>query len=326
MTAGGKVLAVLVLAPREGESLDLTQRRLVGTLAGLGAQALLRIGFASEARQTLVSMESERLRHGLIQSLSHDLRTPISLLKKASEGFLEKVERSGAPADLVADAEKLFDGASRMEHLAINLQDMARLQSSDFELHRAPVGVRALFESAIAEMGAELEGYKVEWNLEENLPMLDGDEELLRRVIVNLLDNAVKYCPEGSRIILGAKLRGDRIAVTVSDNGPGLPEGNPQRLFDPFRRGQAASGAGIGLGLSVCRTIARAHDAEIFAMPSRFGGAAFTLTLPYWEEPEAEESEEKSLPDKDEKSEKIEMSSEAPSDETAAKSHVGKND
>ena len=253
MTAGGKVLAVLVLAPREGESLDLTQRRLVGTLAGLGAQALLRIGFASEARQTLVSMESERLRHGLIQSLSHDLRTPISLLKKASEGFLEKVERSGAPADLVADAEKLFDGASRMEHLAINLQDMARLQSSDFELHRAPVGVRALFKSAIAEMGAELEGYKVEWNLEENLPMLDGDEELLRRVIVNLLDNAAKYCPEGSRIILGAKLRGDRIAVTVSDNGPGLPEGNPQRLFDPFRRGQAASGAGIGLGLSVCQ-------------------------------------------------------------------------
>ena len=326
MTAGGKVLAVLVLAPREGESLDLTQRRLVGTLAGLGAQALLRLGFASEARQTLVSMESERLRHGLIQSLSHDLRTPISLLKKASEGILEKVERSGAPADLVADAEKLFDGASRMEHLAINLQDMARLQSSDFELHRAPVGVRALFESAIAEMGAELEGYKVEWNLEENLPMLDGDEELLRRVIVNLLDNAAKYCPEGSRIILGAKLRGDRIAVTVSDNGPGLPEGNPQRLFDPFRRGQAASGAGIGLGLSVCRTIARAHDAEIFAMPSRFGGAAFTLTLPYWEEPEAEESEEKSLPDKDEKTEKIEKSSEAPSDETAAKSCVGKND
>ena len=324
MMAGGKVLAVLVLAPREGESLDLTQRRLIGTLAGLGAQALLRIGFASEARQTLVSMESERLRHGLIQSLSNDLRTPITLLKKASEGFLEKVERSGAPADLVADAEKLFDGASRMEHLAINLQDMAKLQSSDFELHRAPVGVRALFESAIAEMGAELEGYKVEWNLEENLPMLDGDEELLRRVIVNLLDNAAKYCPEGSRIILGAKLRGDRVAVTVSDNGPGLPEGNPQRLFDPFRRGQAASGAGIGLGLSVCRTIARAHDAEIFAMPSRFGGAAFTLTLPYWEEPEEEKGEEKTSSDKAEKTGKTEQRVEAPAEDADAKPASGK--
>ena len=324
MMAGGKVLAVLVLAPREGESLDLTQRRLVGTLAGLGAQALLRIGFASEARQTLVSMESERLRHGLIQSLSNDLRTPITLLKKASEGFLEKVERSGAPADLVADAEKLFDGASRMEHLAINLQDMAKLQSSDFELHRAPVGVRALFESAIAELGAELEGYKIEWNLEENLPRLDGDEELLRRVIVNLLDNAVKYCPEGSRIILGAKLRGDRVAVTVSDNGPGLPEGNPQRLFDPFRRGQAASGAGIGLGLSVCRTIARAHDAEIFAMPSRFGGAAFTLTLPYWEEPEEEKGEEKTSSDKAEKTGKTDKRVEAPAEDADAKPASGK--
>ena len=84
-----------------------------------------------------------------------------------------------AQFEVVRDAksEKLFDGASRMEHLAINLQDMAKLQSSDFELHRAPVGVRALFESAIAEMGAELEGYKIEWNLEENLPPLDGDEE-----------------------------------------------------------------------------------------------------------------------------------------------------
>ena len=141
-------------------------------------------------------------------------------------------------------------------------------------------------------------------------------------MIVNLLDNAVKYCPEGSRIILGAKLRGDRVAVTVSDNGPGLPEGNPQRLFDPFRRGQAASGAGIGLGLSVCRTIARAHDAEIFAMPSRFGGAAFTLTLPYWEEPEEEKDEEKALPDRTEKSEKPEKA-EKSADAVADKASEG---
>lgn len=294
MMAGGKVLAVMVLAVGEGETMDVTKRRLIGTLAGLGAQALLRIGFASEARQTLVSMESERLRHGLIQSLSHDLRTPISLLKKASEGFLEKVERSGAPADLVADAEKLFDGASRMERLAINLQDMAKLQSADFELHRRPVEVRWLFDSALTEMGNRLEGYHVEWNVAEGLPPVDGDPDLLKRVIVNLLDNAVKFCPDGSRIILGAQMRGDLVTVTVSDNGPGLPEGNPQRLFDPFRRGQASAGAGIGLGLSVCRTIARAHDAEIFAMPSRYGGAAFTLTLPYWE-PEEEEKDEETV-------------------------------
>lgn len=315
MMAGGEVLGVMVLSPRDGKSFDTTTRRLIGTLAGLGAQTLLRIGFAVEARQTLISMESERLRHGLIQSLSNDLRTPISLLKKASEGFLEKLERTGASADIVADAEKLFDGTSRMERLAINLQDMARLQAADFEIRRSPVAVKTLFDESIAEMGDRLEGFSVEWNVEEECPAIEGDPDLLRRVIVNLLDNAVKFCPEGSRIILGGRKRGQRVAVTVSDNGPGLPEGNPQRLFDPFRRGQGAGG-GVGLGLAVCRTIARAHDAEIFAMPSRFGGAAFTLTLPIYEPKETEEDEASEKTEKGDKTVK-KAGAEATSSEAA---------
>lgn len=96
------------------------------------------------------------------------------------------------------------------------------------------------------------------------------------------LQKAVKYCPACSIIVFPAKRRGDSVAVTVADNGPGLPDGNPQRLFDPFRRGKRETAvSGTGLGLAICRTIARVHGAEIFATDSVWGGAAFTRVLPH---------------------------------------------
>ena len=96
------------------------------------------------------------------------------------------------------------------------------------------------------------------------------------------LQKAVKNCPASSIIVFHAKRRGDSVAVTVADNGPGLPDGNPQRLFDPFRRGKRETAvSGTWLGLAICRTIARVHGAEIFATDSVWGGAAFTRVPPH---------------------------------------------
>lgn len=282
LQAGGKVLAILVVAHTDGPmSDDVAMNRLIDTLASLGAQTLLRLEAAGKARQTLISMEAERLRHTLIQSLSHDLRTPVTTLKVASEGLVGKL-RSNHPEKALEDAERLLDGMSRMERLVGNLLEMARLQSGEIRLKKCWIPADELFGTSLAEVGGRLRDYQVDVEIEDDCPPVYGDEVLLVRVVTNLLDNAVKYCPPGSRIVLGARRRGDTIAVTVSDNGPGLPAGNAQRLFDPFRRGQKENNVtGVGLGLAICRTIARAHEAEIFATPSSLGGAAFTLTLPY---------------------------------------------
>ena len=293
MQAGGKVLAVMAVRAAEGSALgDASTRRLVETLATLGAQTLLRLEASAEARQTLISMEAERLRHSLIQSLSHDLRTPITMLKVAAEGLVAKL-RGGRNAGALETAESLLEGSTRMERLVANLLEMARLQTGAIQLSRCWIPAEELFGTALAEQGERLRGYRVKTEVDPECPLVYGDEVLLVRVLSNLLDNAVKYCPEGSSILLSARRRGDLLALTVADNGPGLPDGDPQRLFDPFRRGRKeASVAGVGLGLAICRTIARAHDAQIYATSSSMGGAAFTLMLPMVPLEEALDDEE----------------------------------
>ena len=274
------------------DEIDDPASRNLETLATLGAQTLLRLEASAEARQTLISMEAERLRHSLIQSLSHDLRTPITMLKVAAEGLVAKL-RGGRNAGALETAESLLEGSTRMERLVANLLEMARLQTGAIQLSRCWIPAEELFGTALAEQGERLRGYRVKTEVDPECPLVYGDEVLLVRVLSNLLDNAVKYCPEGSSILLSARRRGDLLALTVADNGPGLPDGDPQRLFDPFRRGRKeASVAGVGLGLAICRTIARAHDAQIYATSSSMGGAAFTLMLPMVPLEEALDDEE----------------------------------
>lgn len=285
MIAGGEVLGVMVLSMRvPGMSFDTTTRRLIEALAALGASTLQRIESTEEARRTLVSMEAERLRYSLIQSLSHDLRTPITMFRIASESLVEKLRRlvDPAAAGIRDDAEKLESGALRMERLVGNLLEMARLQTGRIVLNKTWVPADELFGTAMSEMGDRLDGWDVQAEIDPACPPVYCDEVLIVRTLANLLDNAVKYTPKGTKIVCSAKRRGDTVCVSISDAGPGLPEGNPQRLFDPFRRGQKENAVtGAGLGLAICRTIARAHDAEIFASPSSLGGASFAIVFPY---------------------------------------------
>lgn len=292
MEAGGDILAVVVInfrVPQAAE--DPVTRNLVEALIALGSQTLQRIDAAQDAKQALIVMEGERLRHTLIQSLSHDLRTPVTMLRMSAEGLLTRLKRGDFPAAR-ADAEKLLESTERMERLVINLLEMARLQTGGIKLSKSWIPADELFGMSIAEMGERLKDYRVDIKIADDCPLLYGDEVLLLRVMTNLLDNAAKYCPKGSVITMAAKRRGDRVAVSVSDNGPGLPAGNPQRLFDPFRRGRRENAvSGVGLGLAICRTIARAHDSEIIASDSPAGGAAFTLMLPQVPVPEMDDEE-----------------------------------
>lgn len=300
MTAADSVCGVAVFRFTDAGAAaqnDPVMRTGLVALVNLAAQTMQRIMAGQQVKQTLVSMEGERLRNSLIQSLSHDLRTPITMLKAGAEGLLSKLRR-GQLGDAIEDSEKLLESSSRMQRLVGNILEMAKLQSGGVRLNKSWIPAEDLFGAACAELGDRLKGYDVRTAIDPECPPVYGDEVLLVRVVTNLLDNAVKYCPAGSKIVFSAKRRGDSVAVTVADNGPGLPDGNPQRLFDPFRRGKRETAvSGTGLGLAICRTIARVHGAEIFATDSVWGGAAFTLVLPHV--PMAELDDEDAIDDAD---------------------------
>lgn len=288
----GDVLAVAVLRLENNEQwTDALSRRLIDALLTLLGQAIERLSSQDEARESLANLENERLRHSLVRSLSHDLKTPLTTLTLGAESVLEKLKRrdqDGAFDETV----QLIKSSERMSRLVTNMLDMAKLQSGSFKPNMAFFPADELVSGGLGLLKERLRDFKLDIKLQPDCPLLFGDQVLLERLLFNLLDNAVKYCPFGSRILIEVTQRNQTIMVAVHDNGPGLPAGDPQKLFDPFRRGQKESKiAGVGLGLAICRSIARAHNADLLALPSTMGGASFILMLPYVEPPAMDDEE-----------------------------------
>ena len=288
----GDVLAVAVLRLENNEQwTDALSRRLIDALLTLLGQAIERLSSQDEARESLANLENERLRHSLVRSLSHDLKTPLTTLTLGAESVLEKLKRrdhDGAFDETV----QLIKSSERMSRLVTNMLDMAKLQSGSFKPNMAFFPADELVSGGLGLLKERLRDFKLDIKLQPDCPLLFGDQVLLERLLFNLLDNAVKYCPFGSRIVIEITQRNQTIMVAVHDNGPGLPAGDPQKLFDPFRRGQKESKiAGVGLGLAICRSIARAHNADLLALPSTMGGASFILMLPYVEPPAMDDEE-----------------------------------
>ena len=288
----GDVLAVAVLRLENNEQwTDALSRRLIDALLTLLGQAIERLSSQDEARESLANLENERLRHSLVRSLSHDLKTPLTTLTLGAESVLEKLKRrdhDGAFDETV----QLIKSSERMSRLVTNMLDMAKLQSGSFKPNMAFFPADELVSGGLGLLKERLRDFKLDIKLQPDCPLLFGDQVLLERLLFNLLDNAVKYCPFGSRIVIEITQRNQTIMVAVHDNGPGLPAGDPQKLFDPFRRGQKESKiAGVGLGLAICRSIARAHNADLLALQSTMGGASFILMLPYVEPPAMDDEE-----------------------------------
>ncbi|OEZ58908.1 DUF4118 domain-containing protein [Duganella sp. HH105] len=266
------------------------QRQQLDTFAALAAIALERVHYIEVAQNALVNMESERLRNSLLAALSHDLRTPLTSLVGLSE-TLAGSRPPLAPAQLET-AALLHDEALRMSALVSNLLDMARIQSGEVKFNLQWQALEEVVGSALRASGSQLQGHVVRTRLPAGLPLLSYDAVLIERVLCNLLENAAKYTPPGSRIEITAELRGAWIDVIVYDDGPGLPHGREEAVFEKFTRGERESAKpGVGLGLAICRAIVEAHGGKIHAAASPLGGAAFVMTLPLGTPPAMPEPE-----------------------------------
>jgi len=280
LSAPMRVRGILAVQPRDTTRLVVPeQRRLLDTCASLLAISLERIHYINVAQDTTVQMESERLRNSLLSAISHDLRTPLSVMVGLAEALqLTKPPLTGEAAEI---ATAVGESALRMNTLVNNLLDMARLESGKVVLNRQWQPIEDVVGSALRAVQPILGGRSVHVVLEDDLPPVRIDAVLIERILINLIENAVKYTPPATTLDLGARATPDHFEVWVADEGPGLPHGHEEAIFNKFMRGKKESSIpGVGLGLAICRAIAQAHDGTITGVTRPEGCACFTLRLP----------------------------------------------
>lgn len=272
------VLAVQPSNPRR--VLLPEQSHLLETFAGQIALALERARLAEAAEASSLAAERETLRNTLLASISHDLRTPLAVIAGAASALAQHNEDLDGPTRL-ALAGSIETKAREMSDLVSNVLDLMRLQSGQIALHRDWQTLDDLVGAALQQLEHKLGKREVTLDLPPDLPPIHVDAQLAVQVFANLLDNIAKYTPPGTHVTISAALDGDLVRVRVDDDGPGLPAGDPARLFEKFQRGSGeGTVVGVGLGLAICSAIVRAHGGEIEARHRPGGGARFELTWP----------------------------------------------
>jgi two-component system sensor histidine kinase KdpD len=271
---------VAVLPSNRRRVLLPEQRHLLETFAGQTALALERARLAESAETARVAAESESLRNTLLASISHDLRTPLAVIAGAGSTLAQHGATLDA-ATRTALARSIESKAREMSELVSNVLDLTRFESGQIVLRRDWQTLDDLIGAALERLEAPLSEHPLDLHLPPDLPPVYVDAALIVQVLFNLFDNAVKYTPAGTRLTLGAISEGSVVRVTLDDAGPGLPAGDPARLFDKFQRGgEEGTIVGVGLGLAISRAILHAHGGDIEAQRRPAGGARFEFTLP----------------------------------------------
>ncbi len=277
-TARG-VVGVLGVQPLEpGPHLRPEQRRLLEAFASQAALAIERAELAEEARQAQLARAAESLQHALLNSISHDLRTPLVSIT----GTLTSLEEDGACLDNPAQRSMITvarEEAERLNRLVGNLLDMTRIEAGALQTATEPSDVQEVISSALDRLGERLHGREVTVNAPSVLVPLDF--VMIVQVLVNLLDNALKYSPPGTPIEVQAHVGDSTLEIAIADRGHGVPPEDLERIFDKFYRVQRpAEVSGTGLGLAICKGIVEAHQGRIWAQNRPGGGTMVILTLP----------------------------------------------
>jgi two-component system sensor histidine kinase KdpD len=292
LVGSGSALGVIALIPNDrGRLLEPEECDLLQTLVSQIALALERAQLAEKAQTAKVQVEAERLRVSLLSSISHDLRTPLAAITGSISGLIEADEALDAPTrrELLAS---VYEGVSRLNRQVVNLLEMTRLESGSIELHKGWYPLEELIGAALTRPDDRLQGRTVVTDLPDDLPPVMCDAVLIDHVLMNLLDNALKYSPPDSPIEISARAVEEAVRVDISDRGPGLPPGEEERIFDKFYRAQPAqSVSGVGLGLSICRAAITAQGGRIWAENRPGGGARFSFTLPLIEQPPVDQAD-----------------------------------
>jgi two-component system sensor histidine kinase KdpD len=289
--SAGSIGVVAVRPTESSRLLDPDQLHLLESLLNQVALAIERTRLSEEAQQAHVRVETERMRNAILSSVSHDLRTPLATITGAASSLVEEQGEmdSAARREL---SRSIYREADRLDRLLKNLLDMMRIEAGAVQLSKEWHPVDEVVGAALARLEGRLQDHTVNTTFPPDLPLVLVDGVLLEQVVINLVENAVKYAPPGSAIDMSASASDREVVVEVADRGPGIPVGEETRIFDKFYRGKFAREGGVGLGLTICRGIVEAHGGRIWAENRRGGGAVFRFAIPLLERQPSVESEQ----------------------------------
>ncbi len=255
-------------------------RRLLDAFVTQISLAMERVLLAEQAEQAEILQARETLERALLNSISHDLRTPlVSIIGALSSLRDDQLQIDGARRQALLNGA--WDEAERLNRFVGNLLDMTRLEAGEMRLRQEACDVQDLIGCALAALEPKLGEREVAVKLADGLPLVSMDLVLMSQVLVNLLENSLKYAPAGHPIELTASVRDRQLLIEVLDRGPGIPEHDLKRVFDKFYRIPVPEGVGgTGLGLSICKGIVEAHGGSIRAEGRAGGGLRIVIELP----------------------------------------------
>lgn len=256
------------------------QRRLMEAFANQAALAIEATRLADKAQQAQLLREREKLHNTLLNSISHDLRTPLVSITGALSSLRDEAVYIDANArqDLLEGA---YQEANRLNRLVGNLLEITRLQAGTVKLNREPFSVEEIIGVARRQLSERLSSRPIYVDISDDLPLVAVDLVLMSQVLINLLDNALKYSPPEKPIEIHAFTQDDKLVLQVSDYGIGIPEDELPHIFEKFFRSHNTGGTtGTGLGLSICEGIVSAHGGTISAQNREEGGTCFQIMLP----------------------------------------------
>lgn len=277
----GHVIGVMAIEfPEQNKGL-LTgeQRRFLSSFSSQVAQALEKSFLSEQARRAQLLEETEKLQATLLNSISHDLRTPLASITGALGSLLDDANllSEDAQMDLIYNA---WEQSLHLNRLVGNLLDMTRLESGAMKVVRQVYDVQELVGATLAQMPNRLRNRTIKLMIPDELPPVEIDLTLMMQALVNLVDNAIKYAPEKELIEIEAYEDQQLVIIAVKDRGPGLPEKELEHIFTKFFRLHPGEISGAGLGLSIAKGIVEAHNGRIWAQNRPGGGAAFYIALP----------------------------------------------
>lgn len=277
-----RTAGVIGIRTRQDERLAFEQEVLLETFKTFINQVALIIErelLDEAAEQSAMLRESERLYTTLLNSISHELRTPIAAIKGAASSLLDTHTGLNEPARTEL-TRNIQSAADRLNRLVENLLDMSRLESGRLRLKRDWCDISDIIGVAVKRLEQCFEVRPLTIRLAPQIALIQVDFGLIEQVLINLLDNACHYTPEGTAVLIEARYQDDWLEIVIADRGAGIPEADLERIFDKFYRVPGTAAGGTGLGLSISRGLIEAHGGTLIAENRPDGGARFILRLP----------------------------------------------
>ena len=264
------------------DDVDKDDMSLIEAVVAQMSLALDREELVKEKEETKLEFEREQLRSNLLRAISHDLRTPLTGIAGSSNLILSSYDELSR--EVMIDLVKEINNDSEwLIRLVENLLSMTRIESGKLEIKKNPEIVEEILSESIQHLKSRLNNHKLTVDIPQDVLFVPMDGKLIEQVIINLVDNAVKYTPEGSVVKIKVYGNKNNVYFEISDNGPGINKNDIDHLFETFYKGNknnADSRRGVGLGLAICKSIVLAHGGDIKVRNNEAGGAKFIFTLP----------------------------------------------